>query len=345
MNLEQEQNFVYAWRYEGDETACKIGKSSVGSFWGRTGPARTTHYRDIEILGIQLCDSEAHANSQEKNLLGNFKRVRPDREWVYLNNEVWNWIKTYCMKNTPQLIDFDKNANYRVGEKGEERKKTEKARQRKNRAKEKLDAGEYEDALERFTGVIELRPNWADAYLYRGIARFNLDGANDFVLRDFDKAIELNPDLAEAYLYHGYFKEHKSQYGNAIADFDKAIQLKPDLVTAYIARGDVKHMYLEQHEDAITDYDVAIGLTPDDSSIYYQRGKAKIEMAQYQAAISDIDRFIGSNPNSAQPYFYRGVAKFNLNYRKEAKQDFHTAWQLTPENAILLRKKIDSYLS
>lgn len=209
------------------------------------------------------------------------------------------------MKNPPQLIDFDKNANYRVGEKGEERKKTEKARQRKNRAKEKLDAGEYEDALERFTGVIELRPDWTDAYLYRG-----------------------------------YFKEHKSQYGNAIVDFDKAIQLKPDLVTAYIARGDVRHMYLDQHEDAIPDYDVAIRLTPDERSIYFQRGKAEIEMAQYQAAISDIDRFIGFNPNSAQTYFYRGVAKFNLNCRKEAKQDFITAWHLTPENAIRFRKKM-----
>ncbi len=177
MNLEQEQYFVYAWRYEGDDTACKIGKSSAGSFWGRTSQARTNDYRDIEILGLQLCDSEADAKSQEKYLRDErFERVRPDREWVYLTDDVWNWIETSCMKNPPQLKEFDVYANYRSGEKEEERLETEKARQRKNRAKEKLDAGEYEDALERFYGVIELRPDWADAYLYRGIARFKLEG-------------------------------------------------------------------------------------------------------------------------------------------------------------------------
>lgn len=151
MNLEQEQYFVYAWRYEGDDTACKIGKSSAGSFWGRTAPARTTHYRDIEILGIQLCDSEAHANSQQKYLLEHFKRVRREREWVYLTDDVWNWIKTYCMKKPPQLKEFDVYANYRIGEKGKERNKTEKARQRKNVLKRNLTRENMRMLLRDFT--------------------------------------------------------------------------------------------------------------------------------------------------------------------------------------------------
>ncbi len=340
MNLKQEQYFVYAWRYEGDNTACKIGNSSTGKFWGRTAPARTNDYRDLELLGIQLCDSKADAESQEKHLLDErFDRVRQDREWVHLTDDVWNWIETDCMKNSPQIKEFDASANHR-----ERHKNTEKARQRKKRAKEKLDAGEYEAALEGFYGVIELRPDWADAYLYRGIARFELDGAPD-AMADFDEAIRLKPDLVEAYLYRGQFKELEAQYDNAIADYDKAIQLKPDLAAAYVARGDVKHMYLEQHENAITDYDAAIHLIPDDEAIYFKRGKAKIELAQYQAAITDFDKAIRFNPNSDQPYFYRGVAKFNLNCRKEAKQDFLTAWQQTPENNYYLRQKTDGYLS
>ncbi len=341
MNLKREQYFVYAWRYEGDDTACKIGKSSAGSFWGRTAPARTTHYQDIEILGIQLCAAEAEAESLEKYLRDErFKRVRQDREWVYLTDDVWCWIETDCMENPPQIEEFDALANHR-----EQHKNTEKARQRKIRAKEKLDAEEYEDALERFDGVIELRPDWADAYLYRGIARFKLDWTDDAVIVDFDEAIRLKPDLVEVYLYRGQLKELGAQYDNAIADYDKAIQLKPDFVAAYVARGDIKHTYLKHHEDAITDYDTAIHLTPDDTQIYFKRGKVKIELAEYQAAITDFDEVIRFNPESAKSYFYRGVAKFKLNYRKEAKQDFLTAWQQTPESNLGLRKKIDSYLS
>lgn len=299
MNLKQEQRFVYAWRYVGDEIACKLGHSSVGAFWGRTAPARTNDYRDIEILGIQLCDSKAEASSQEKHLRNErFERVRSDREWVFLTNDVWDWIKTDCIENPPQLKEFDVFTNHRQGQRGEERNITERARQRKKRAKVKFDAEEYEAALEGFYGVLELKPDDAEAHLYYGISRYELEGGHDDVITHFDEAIRLNPDLAKAYLYRGICKvliadydveNHGAQpedlmaeYDNAMVDFDKATQLKPDLAAAYAEKGHV-NFRLEKYEDAIANFDEAIRVEPN-TNCRFGRGMAEFELLRLKKA-------------------------------------------------------------
>ena len=56
----------------------------------------------------------------------------------------------------------------------------------------------------------------------------------------YTEAIKLKPDFANAYLRRGIAKLPKGQYFAALSDFDTAIRLKPDLVHAYISRGFAK---------------------------------------------------------------------------------------------------------
>ena len=351
MNLKEEQYFVYALRFEGDNTACKIGKSSVGSFWGRTAPARTWNYKEIEILGIQLCDSDADAISQEKYLREKrFERVNPRREWVYLTADVWDWIKTECMVNPPQIEEFDAFANHKQGEKGKIRNKKENARQQRNRGIKKLEKGDYESAIEEFDAAIEFRPDDDKIYLHRGIAYYE-KACNELyevttAISDFDETIRLNPDLAEAYLYRGKCKSIEEQHAEAISDFDKAISLKPDLTEAYVERGNEKRTMLEDYEGSISDFNEAIRLKPDLVEVYLYRAFAKIELKQCDAAISDLDMVIHLNPNNDNAYYHRGVAKVYLNRREEAKQDLLTAKRLmvqTGNTSNIFR--VEQYLS
>ena len=57
---------------------------------------------------------------------------------------------------------------------------------------------------------------------------------------DYDEAIRLKPDFAEVYYNRGIAKDELGRHEAAITDYDEAIRLKPDYADAYIRRGDTK---------------------------------------------------------------------------------------------------------
>ena len=55
---------------------------------------------------------------------------------------------------------------------------------------------------------------------------------NRIIIMSLDEAIELKEDYAEAYLLRGRAKNSLKQYEEAIEDFNKAIELDPKLANA-----------------------------------------------------------------------------------------------------------------
>ena len=100
--------------------------------------------------------------------------------------------------------------------------------------------------------------------------------------------IHLKPDYAEAYYNRGLAKFGLDDYEAAIADFDQAICLKPDYPEAYYNRGNAK-LVLEDHKAAIADFDQAIRLNPDDVLAYYNRGNANAILNHKEEAQTDFE--------------------------------------------------------
>jgi len=69
-----------------------------------------------------------------------------------------------------------------------------------NRVLNDINQSKYDLALVDFTKAIELNPNYADAYNYRGLIYYN-QSKYDLALADYTKAIELNPNYVAAYNY------------------------------------------------------------------------------------------------------------------------------------------------
>ena len=81
---------VYAWRWSGDDTCAKIGKSSISRLLGRY--PTTYHPTDnLILIGVMRCRSEEEARDNEQYFLNELERTRPDREWVLID-EVFNDI-------------------------------------------------------------------------------------------------------------------------------------------------------------------------------------------------------------------------------------------------------------
>ena len=105
MDLAPEQHFVYAWRYT-DDTVCKLGVSTLRTFYARIKAAKTVTYQDIELLGIEVFGTEAEARTAYQQRLKTFARVADRRAWVHFDAVVRQWLATECMSNPPTLDAF-----------------------------------------------------------------------------------------------------------------------------------------------------------------------------------------------------------------------------------------------
>lgn len=150
MNLAPNQHFVYAWRYT-DDTACKLGVSTPRVFYARIKAAKTVTWQKIELLGIEVFESQAAARAAYQHRLKTFPRVAERRAWVHLNATVWAWLKTECLSNPPSLDAFKavflKDPVRREKERGYQRRASQnRAVKRRQRRTEKQRVSEREYA-------------------------------------------------------------------------------------------------------------------------------------------------------------------------------------------------------
>jgi len=168
-------------------------------------------------------------------------------------------------------------------------------------------ATDIDEKVRGYTEVIQLKPDFAEAYNNRGFARqrkADLDGA----LRDYDEAIRLKPDYATAYYNRANTRRDKGDLDGALRDYDEAIRLKPDSADAHNNRGNVRGDKGDL-DGALRDYDEAIRLGPDDADVYNNRGVARKNKGDLAGALRDYDEAIRLKPDFAEAYNNRGVAR------------------------------------
>ncbi|KAF5430053.1 Tetratricopeptide (TPR) repeat containing protein [Candidatus Methanophagaceae archaeon] len=95
----------------------------------------------------------------------------------------------------------------------------------------------------------------------------------DLALKAYDEAIELNPDYALAWINRGVALDELGRYKEALTAYKKAIELNPDYAEAWIGRG-VALGNLGRYEEALTAYDKAIELKPDYARAWYNKACA-----------------------------------------------------------------------
>ena len=96
------------------------------------------------------------------------------------------------------------------------------------RALKLLHAGASQDALDALSTAIQLDPEFAEAYAYRGFAYYRLDNY-DAAMEDYGKAVALWPNLAEAYYFRAILHGQLKEYQQAIRDYTRAVELKARL--------------------------------------------------------------------------------------------------------------------
>jgi tetratricopeptide (TPR) repeat protein len=145
-------------------------------------------------------------------------------------------------------------------------------------------------AIEYLNNTIKLQPDYAEAYLFRGIA-YDRRGDYQHSIEDYNEAIRLKPDYANAYLLRGtiFSNDRLGQYKRSIEDYNEAIRLKPDYAEAYLFRG-IAYDKLSDYQRAIEDYSEAINLKADYADAYYYRMNTYWKLGEYKRYEDDRRR-------------------------------------------------------
>ena len=103
------------------------------------------------------------------------------------------------------------------------------------RGTEKINRGDYQSAITDFDRVIELNPNYIEAYCSRGMAHFGL-GNLDRAIAQFDLALKVAPRHADALNRKGIVLAQQGNLERAVDSFGRALNLNSDFVDAYLSR-------------------------------------------------------------------------------------------------------------
>jgi len=105
-----------------------------------------------------------------------------------------------------------------------------------------VDAKSTESKIRWYTGAIRFRPDYAKAYVNRGLAYIDM-GLHNKAIVDLNKGIALfktkgdKQDLAVALESRGVAYKKIGKFDQPIADYGKAIELNPDYARHYYHRG------------------------------------------------------------------------------------------------------------
>jgi tetratricopeptide (TPR) repeat protein len=193
-------------------------------------------------------------------------------------------------------------------------------------AADQLIAGKMQEALTTVEEAIRSQPNYASAYLARGIFRAE---AEDFrgAIPDYDQAIRLNPDSSFSYHYRGAAHLGLGNFRGAITDFGEAIRLNPTNALTYYGRG-LSHFLAGDFREAISDLDEAIRLNPTNAQAYKARGVSRSRIGDYPSALSDLNQAIRLYSGDALAYYSRGSMRLELRDIAGAITDYEKAAEL-----------------
>ncbi len=228
---------------------------------------------------------------------------------------------------------------------------------------------DYMLSIQYFNQAIQAKPYLAQPYLFRAIAKLNLEdyrGAE----ADASKALELNPYLTDAWEVRGVARQNMGQDRMAVGDYDEALKLLPRnrqlLFNKALAQSEIKDYdaaretfdrllsyypgfdngYLGRARlnlattdtvAAIADIDKALSINKNAVNAYILRADIAINRERdYQAALADIDEAIRLQPRSAGLYINRAFLRYNLDSYTGAMADYDYALSLEPLNATAL---------
>ncbi|MBT9332881.1 tetratricopeptide repeat protein [Paracidobacterium acidisoli] len=150
-----------------------------------------------------------------------------------------------------------------------------------------LDAQQYAEAVDAFTHVAEMRPDYADARTNLGLAYYQWEKYEP-ADREIAKALEMSPGNPRALYYQALVYRNEGKLSAAITDLEKVADEFPQSPDAHRELG-FSYYQLHKYELAEKQYQILQGIDPDALPAHYilaivYRRLGKKDLAAQEAA-------------------------------------------------------------
>ena len=133
---------------------------------------------------------------------------------------------------------------------------------------------------------LNLKARNYEYFFNRAQDKFELADYEEAIL-DYNKALELSPtEICLVYSMRGNAKRNLGDFDGAISDQNKALDFDPLYADAYFNRASAKYK-MGDVNGAIEDYTEVIRINPKDSDTFFNRAKLKKEIGEMKSACED----------------------------------------------------------
>lgn len=186
-------------------------------------------------------------------------------------------------------------------------------------------------AIKACSEIISISPKNLSALLSRAQNYENI-GNHKKAIEDYSALIELTPDEALLYKFRGLAHFELGDYESCVTDLNQAVQKskKPDY-SMYRYKG----MCVEgtpNSDGALSDYSMAIQLNPRDAISYYYRAGHFADRGDNESALSDYSAAIQIEPNYILALGSRAMLFDKIGRTDEARKDFARLLILRPSS-------------
>ncbi|WP_148562437.1 tetratricopeptide repeat protein [Spirosoma radiotolerans] len=157
-----------------------------------------------------------------------------------------------------------------------------------------LQKREYKEAIRFYSEAISKKPDFADAYNNRGLAKFR-DDDREGALADYTRAIQIDPDFETAYFNRAEVLLETGDAAGSVTDLQHIEKRYRDS-TFYQTRLADAYVRLNNPAQAQVAYDKALQLNPDNVEALTNRAAFYYSQKAYDQASQDIKRALALNP-------------------------------------------------
>lgn len=130
-----------------------------------------------------------------------------------------------------------------------------------------LDQFQYAEAVDAFSHVVALRPDYPDGYTNIGLTDMVWEKYGSARI-NIEKSLALAPENSRALYYMGLVERREAHPDMAIADFQKVVAKFPRSRDAHRELG-VTYFQQHQWQDAVAQFQAVQGIDPDDLAAHY----------------------------------------------------------------------------